>query len=437
MQKQKQGDGQVEEEVELWKSEKQMGKYYEGDEEVKTETQLIDDFLNRGLVYEDEIDRTNKTITIGNRVIDYGVDGSVELDPDVDLEDDTGKEAFIAEITPLGPFGEEQGVPEELLGKYYAVVPIGQYCYEYTEYGEPKMDKNTQANNDLYINWGDGSNEHITNESFENDFLPGYIYHFYDNPGTYEIQITGKCESLIMEELGIAFNVKVKQWGVTGLKSIYAYGMAQNDIPKPSKSSFKDLECAVFMKCQMTSIPEYLFANCFKMKNFNFTFYKCANLQEIPGNIFANCINAETFMETFAECTQINKIGENLFAQCYNATNFDATFGGIAITEIPETLFKNNSKSKSFFGTFAQCTELTSVPLTLFDNCQNVEIFKGTFNSCEKLTGEVPKLWLRGDNSGENNYEGEKPNGGGCYGGCANINGYLDIPDYWRELYYS
>ena len=410
-----------------------MEKYYEGDEEVKNETQLIDDFLNRGLVYEDEIDRTNKTITIGNRVIDYGVDGSVELDPDVDLEDDTGKEALIAEITPVGPIGADDGMPEEYVGKYYAIGPVYQYKYEYRESGQPNSEPTALANNNFEIDWGDGTTENITNDVLANNQLePGTMMHFYDNPGTYEIKITGTCDSIILDDYSYVFNTKVKQWGTTGLTSIYTIYMSE--IPKPTKSSFKDLEFAIFMGGQMTSIPEYLFANCFKMKNFNYTFYKCANLQEIPGNIFANCINAETFMETFTECTQINKIGENLFAQCYNATNFDATFGGVAITEIPETLFKNNTKAKSFWGTFAKCTELKSVPLTLFDNCKNVEIFKGTFNGCEKLEGEVPRLWLRGDNSEANNYEGENPDGHGCFGGCTNVNDYLDIPQHWRDL---
>lgn len=412
-----------------------MGKYYEGEEKVKTEEELLEDLINRKLVYEDEIDRAKKIITIGSKVINFGVDENLELDQNVDLEDDAGKEELIAEITPLGPLTSEDGFPEEYVGKYYAIGPVQQYKYEYNEDGFPE--KSTElANNNFEIDWGDGKKETITNEILANNFEPGLMLHFYDTPNTYEIKITGECGSIILDEYAIAFNTKIKQWGTTGLTSIYAI-QYKYEIPKPTKNSFKDLECVTFAKCYMTNLPDYLFANCFKMKKFNLTFYQCGNLREIPGNIFANCINAETFNETFAECSQLNKIGDSLFAQCYNAKEFSATFGETAITEIPETLFKNNTNAKSFFGTFARCTELTGVPLTLFDNCKEVEIFKGTFNECEKITNKVPELWLRGDNSEANNYEGENPNGRGCYGGCINIEGYLDIPENWRSLSYS
>ena len=68
--------------------------------------------------------------------------------------------------------------------------------------------------------------------------------------------------------------------------------------------------------------------------------------------------------------------------------NIGETYQCANLQEIPETLFKNNTKAKSFWGTFAKCTE---------------------------LAGEVPKLRLRGDNSGANNYEGENPDGHGWF----------------------
>ena len=62
---------QVEELVNLWKSEIEMNENSNGDATVKSEDELLQELLSDKQVYENEIDRENKTITIGNRVISY------------------------------------------------------------------------------------------------------------------------------------------------------------------------------------------------------------------------------------------------------------------------------------------------------------------------------------------------------------------------------
>ena len=62
---------QVEELVNLWKSEIEMNENFNGDATVKSEDELLQELLSDKQVYENEIDRENKTITIGNRVISY------------------------------------------------------------------------------------------------------------------------------------------------------------------------------------------------------------------------------------------------------------------------------------------------------------------------------------------------------------------------------
>ena len=68
---------EVEELVELWKIENEMNEYNNSNESPKSETELLQDLLNNKQVFEEEIDRASKTITIGDRVIDYAVE--VEL----------------------------------------------------------------------------------------------------------------------------------------------------------------------------------------------------------------------------------------------------------------------------------------------------------------------------------------------------------------------
>ena len=61
--------GTVEEKVNLWKTEKKMAEHTK--QEVKEEEQMLQELLDEKLVYENEINRENKIITIGDREISY------------------------------------------------------------------------------------------------------------------------------------------------------------------------------------------------------------------------------------------------------------------------------------------------------------------------------------------------------------------------------
>lgn len=63
---------EVEERVNLWKTEREASNYI--NTSVKTDTELLDEMKNDGILFEEEIDRENQTITIGNRVIDYATE---------------------------------------------------------------------------------------------------------------------------------------------------------------------------------------------------------------------------------------------------------------------------------------------------------------------------------------------------------------------------
>ena len=62
---------QVEEVINLWKSEIEMNENTNSNAIVKGQDELLQELLSDKQVYENEIDRENKTITIGNRVISY------------------------------------------------------------------------------------------------------------------------------------------------------------------------------------------------------------------------------------------------------------------------------------------------------------------------------------------------------------------------------
>ncbi len=71
--------GEVEEIVEMWKVENKMNQYVE--DNVMTETELIADLKGRKLIYEEELDEEEKMITIGTKVIYYGLEAKVEYTP--------------------------------------------------------------------------------------------------------------------------------------------------------------------------------------------------------------------------------------------------------------------------------------------------------------------------------------------------------------------
>lgn len=64
--------GKVQEIVDLWKSDNYSTQYIEW--ETETEKELLDKLLADGSVKEEEIDRNNKIIKIGNREINYKID---------------------------------------------------------------------------------------------------------------------------------------------------------------------------------------------------------------------------------------------------------------------------------------------------------------------------------------------------------------------------
>lgn len=68
---------------------------------------------------------------------------------------------------------------------------------------------------------------------------------------------------------------------------------------------------------------------------------------------------------------------------------FSANSSG-SLSEIPEELFKYNTKVTNFAWAFSYQKKITTVPADLFVNNTNVSSFKGTFFECSELK-ELPK----------------------------------------------
>lgn len=373
--KTEQRGGTVEDRVAVWKAGKATSEYTH--RETKTEDEVLNDLINDKLLFEDEIDRENKKITIGSKEIDYSTGNGLEL------ESDKGKEELILEYEVSA--GDTIQLPYE----------------DYTSHGDA-----TEFN--FQVNWGDGTTE----TGITNDNISTKSKHQYQNAGTYDIKIKGKYEILVgspdaMKTANYDKLKKVKQWGTTGLKYVaFNYCSNLNEIVSPTENSFINLIGIYLGYTSIQSIPEDLFANCPNVTNFSHSFFHCKNLESIPEKLFANCPNVTDFSYLFDFCENLESIPANLFANCPNVTNFESTFGN--------------------------CKNITSIPEKLFDNCKKVESFKGTFWGCSMLTGNAPELWKRGTNSEENEYKGN-PNGEDCFAVCGGLENWNEIPDYWKS----
>lgn len=70
--------GEVEEIVNLWKTENGMSEYNsDSSVTIKTEEELLQELLDGKKIFEEEIDRENKIITIGNKKINYKIDAKL------------------------------------------------------------------------------------------------------------------------------------------------------------------------------------------------------------------------------------------------------------------------------------------------------------------------------------------------------------------------
>ena len=311
--KTEQRGGTVEDRVAVWKAGKATSEYTH--RETKTEDEMLNDLINDKLLFEDEIDRENKKITIGSKEIDYSTGNGLEQ------ESDKGKEELILEY--------EVSAGDTIQLPHYS-----------SSSDEDTIEFNFQ------VNWGDGTTETV----ITNDNIEEKAKHQYQNAGTYDIKIKGKYE-----RFGTSYDTnktanynklkKVKQWGTTGLKYVsfdYCYNV--DEIVSPTQNSFINLIYISLAYTNIQSIPEDLFANCPNVTDFSYSFYYCTNLTSIPEKLFDYCEKVENFKKAFYGCTSLtgnapelwkrgtnseenyyvgNPNGEACFKECTNLKNYD------------------------------------------------------------------------------------------------------------------
>lgn len=312
---------QVEDLVELYKSDNELSEY--SITEAQTEEELLQDLKNRKLVENDEIDTENKTITIGTKVISYAL-------PEKQIDRTALK--FLVN-------SGNDGV---------VVLPVSE-----DEYGEDGYE----------VDWGDGTTGRdetvVATKETELASLdgikvaetyPGIAHTYSENNKEYEVTITGICNSISSYCNGTTKDkiIEVLQWGETGLTSIILRECVNlRKIASPTANSFTDINSfyEAFYECtSLTNIPADLFANCQNVTSFEWAFTHCSSLTSIPAELFTNCTNVNFFGFTFCGCTSLTgnapelwkrvpdgatneykgtPYGEGCFERCTNLTNYE------------------------------------------------------------------------------------------------------------------
>lgn len=288
---------QVEDLVELYKSDNELSEY--SITEAQTEEELLQDLKNRKLVENDEIDTENKTITIGTKVISYAL-------PEKQIDRTALK--FLVN-------SGNDGV---------VVLPVSE-----DEYGEDGYE----------VDWGDGTTGRdetvVATKETELASLygvklaativyPDGLPHTYPEKNKeYVVTITGICEDIYSFYKNTTRDkiIEVLQWGETGLNSIIL-GDCENlrNIASPTENSFSDVSSffETFRGCtNLTSIPSDLFANCTSVKDFSNTFTNCSGLTGNAPELWNMVTDGETndYIGT--------PDGEGCFAGCNNLTNYE------------------------------------------------------------------------------------------------------------------
>ena len=272
---------------------------------------------------------------------------------------------------------------------------------------------------DVTIDWGDGSEpEHFVNVQ------PS---HKYAKAGKYTVETKGTASLYCLTDIaGDYFSItdgimhvnflNIISWGKLGVKDVKSVCKTDEElesIPDDVCGTFAEITdfTEMFVNCySLKAIPENLFRYAVKAKKFYETFAYNASLKSIPENLFANCPEVTDFGQCFygagtgSSILQGNgnshanvlkpfvskgnriEIPEGLFRNNTKATSFMQTFRDMNIAAVPENLFANNTEVTSFNGLFTGCTELETVPADLFKNNQKVKDYKWLFYATDVKT---------------------------------------------------
>ena len=349
---------QVEEVVNLWKSEIEMNKNSNSDATVKSEDELLEELLRDKQVYENEIDRDTRTIIIGDRVISYETnleltDIYVALYNDGTLVFNSKNEFDTSKLV-------EGWTIENIKGKTY------EYIYKEEEpwYDESKLPQ-----------WYESAI--VTKINFLNKVVPENIdFWFYGLIGLTTIENINNLDTSNVTNMANMFescerltSMDLTGWdtsNVTNMSGMFSgcSSLTSIDLTGWDTSNVTDMS-AMFLGCNgLTSIDltgwdtsnvismRDMFMNCYSLIDVNLAELNTSKV-ESTHRMFIHCNNIQSLDLSNWDTSNIQSMNM-MFGDCTGLTNLN--LGGW-----------DTAKVDSMMQMFDGCTSLTELDLSSFD----------------------------------------------------------------------
>ena len=279
----------VEEIVELWKIENEMNEYNNSNESPKSETELLQDLLNNKQVFEEEIDRASKTITIGDRVIDYAVE--VEL-TDIYV-------ALYNDGTLV--FSNSNDFDTDLIAEGWNIENIKGIHYD-PFYGEP-------------IPWSEYTNQ-ITKIEIKSKIVPEYTNGWFMD-----------CTNINSIDLSNLDTSKV-----TDMSDMFSgCGLTSLDLSSFNTSNVTDMS--------------YMFNLCSELNDLNISRFNTSNVTRMDG-MFCRCSSLSTLDLKNFDTSKVTYMTE-MFYGCSGLTDLNLTSFNTSNVTSTRTMFNRCSSLSS------------------------------------------------------------------------------------------
>ena len=297
---------QVEEVINLWKSEIEMNENTNSNAIVKGQDELLQELLSDKQVYENEIDRENKTITIGNRVISYKTksqptDIYVALYNDGTLVFNSKNEFDTSKLA-------EGWTIENIKGKKYELINIDK---------EPWYDASKMPQ------WYGSST--VIKISFLDKVVPENIEYWFDSlTNLTTIENMNNLDTSNVTDMSGMFS------RCSSLTSINLTGLDTSNV-----INMQDM----FMDCTLLTNVDITGLNTSKVTSMRRMFMRCNNIQNLDLSNW-DTSNVENMSMMFCSCTSLTNL---------NLSGW------------------NTAKVDGMMQMFDRCTSLTDLDLSSFD----------------------------------------------------------------------
>ena len=318
----------VEEIVELWRTENEMNDYYDSSETPKSEDELLQELLGNKQVFEEEIDRESKTITIGDRVISYKIKSQL-TDIYVALYNDgtlvfSNKNDFDANLIADG------WNVENIKGKKYELEMIPEFNIEKLP---PWFMKNVQEIN------------------FASKIVPeNIVFWFFGLSDLKNIENMNNLDTSNVTNMADMF------YGCSSLSNI--------DLTCLDTSNVTNM-ADMFYRCNSLSNIDLTGLDTSNVTNMASMFYGCNSLSNIDLTGL-DTSNVTSMSSMFSDCSQLSNLDVSSL-DTSSVTTMNGMFSNCSsLTSIDLSKFKT-SEVTNMIVMFSNCSGLTKLDVSNFD----------------------------------------------------------------------